>query len=723
MTGPDPVDTVEGIVERVLFRSDDGQFTVLLLRVDGRSDVLKVAGQVGDAGEGQLWRFLGEHEDHPKYGSRLRAVSAYPVTPSSVEGLRRYLGGGRFSGVGEKAAGRLVDAFGSRTLDVLAGQDDVKIKGISKKTLTRLRESVRGERHRNEALGFLSGLGLGPSASQKVFDRFGERTIGSVRADPYVLADEIRGIGFLTADQLAANLGIRDDHPSRLRAGLLYALKQAAEQGHVGVPRERLVTAASGLLSVDPLPLEAALERAEVERRIVLDDAGGDVVLCYLPFLHAAEVESARLVEAMRDRAPLLDPGAPVPPLPDFLSDEQRAAVELLLRSPAALLTGGPGVGKTTVLKAYVEAAESLGKKILLAAPTGRAARRMEEAAGRPATTLHRLLGLIPSEMGVDSLPTLEIECDALAVDETSMLDIVLFTHVFRSLPTGASVVLVGDPHQLPSVGPGDVLNGLLRAEAAPVARLTRIFRQDEAGLLVPNAHRVLGGRLPEPPPPGAVSDYYFMERDLPEEGAELIRDLVTERLPKRFGFDPREDVQVLCPMHRGAPGTERLNAMLQSALNGAEPGVVRGDRTLRRGDRVIAIRNDYVRFVANGEVGRVTSADPDTGRLEVLISGRTHVYRGAETDDLAPAFALTVHKSQGSEYPAVVLPLFTEHFPMLRRSVLYTAMTRAKKLLIIVGQKRALTLAVGEARRSERFSLLETRLGGPGPAAFSGED
>jgi exodeoxyribonuclease V alpha subunit len=333
------------------------------------------------------------------------------------------------------------------------------------------------------------------------------------------------------------------------------------------------------------------------------------------------------------------------------------------------------------------------------------------------------LLGLPPADVGVEAAPSQELECDALAVDETSMLDLVLFTHVFRALPPAASVVLVGDPHQLPSVGPGDVLNSLLRSGAAPTARLTRIFRQDEAGLLVPNAHRVLAGKTPEPPPPGALSDYYFLERETAEEGAALVRDLVLERLPRKFGFDPREDVQVLCPMHRGPTGTERLNAALQDALNGAEPALKRGERTLRRGDRVIALRNDYVRFVANGEVGRVRAVDPDTGRLEAVFSGKTHVYRGAEADDLAPAFALTVHKAQGSEYPAVVLPLFTDHFPMLRRSVLYTAMTRARKLLIVVGQKRALALAVGEARRAERFSLLERRLGGDGFSARFAED
>jgi exodeoxyribonuclease V alpha subunit len=718
MSEPVSAETVEGVVERVLYRSDDGQFAVLLVREDGKDGVVKAAGPLGDAGEGQLWRLSGEIEEHPKYGARLKVSVAFPVTPSTNEGLRRYLGGGRFAGIGAKAAKKLVARYGSRTLDVLAGDEEIALKGLKKEKLQALREAVRADRLRAEALGFLAGLGLGPSLSQKALDRFGERTVAAVREDPFALADEVRGIGFATADGVASALGVRGEHPARLRAGVLHALRQAAEQGHVALPRSRLVAAAARVLVADPGVVEEACGAAVAAGRLVEDDAGGDEPLCYLPFLHAAEREAASLVGAIGARRPLLAADAPVPDFPDFLSDEQRTAVELLLRRPLALLTGGPGVGKTTVLKAWVAAAEGLGRKILLAAPTGRAARRMEEATGRPAATLHRLLGLLPSEIGVAQLPTQAFDCDALAVDETSMLDLVLFTHVLRSLPPHASLVLVGDPHQLPSVGPGDVLAALLRSGAAPVARLTKIFRQDESGLLVPNAHRVLGGRLPEPPAAGAVSDYYFMERETAEEGALLVRDLVVDRLPKKFGFDPREDVQVLCPMHRGPVGTEGLNRLLQDALNAGEPALKRGDRVLRRGDRVIALKNDYVRFVANGEVGRVVSCDPEVGSLEVVFGQKLHVYRGAELDELAPAFALTVHKSQGSEYPAVVLPLFTDHFPMLRRAVVYTAMTRAKRILVVVGQKRALQVAVAEARRAERFGALDRRLGGRGAAA-----
>jgi exodeoxyribonuclease V alpha subunit len=706
-------ETVEGVVERVLYRSEDDDFTVLLVRVERRPDLVKAAGPVGEVAEGQTWRFAGEPEDHPKYGARLKIVAAYPVTPSSVEGLRRYLAAGRFPGVGERVASHLVDAYGTRAFDVLAGDQPLKIPGLGKKRAVELRAAIRKDRVRCETLAFLAGLGLGPTVAVRVHRRFGDETTSTVRKNPYVLADEVRGVGFLTADAVAASLGIRGDDPHRLRAGLVYSLRQAADQGHSALPVARLTTAAARLLEADEAVVSGALDAAAAEGRLTVDDAGGDAPFAYLVFLHAAELEAAGSVLRFVGRTPLLAAdGRAAPPLPDFLSDEQRAAVELLLRRPIALLTGGPGVGKTTVLKAWVGAAEALGKSVRLAAPTGRAARRMEEATERPASTLHRLLGIIPSDIGGPQPPIEPIECDALAVDETSMLDLVLFTHLLRALPPHASLVLVGDPDQLPSVGPGDVMNALIRSGVAPVARLTRIFRQDSAGLLVTNAHRVLAGRPPETPAAGALADYYFMERATPEEGAELVRELVVERLPKRFGFDPREDIQTLCPMHRGAHGTENLNAVLQQALNGAEPAFRRGNRLFHRGDRVIALRNDYVRFVANGEVGRVIRADDETATLEVAFSGKVHVYRGAEADELSPAFALTVHKAQGSEYPAVVLPLFTEHFPMLRRAVLYTAMTRAKKLLVVVGQKRALAAAVADARRSERFGLLARRLG-----------
>ncbi|HYC77259.1 MAG TPA: ATP-dependent RecD-like DNA helicase, partial [Planctomycetota bacterium] len=395
-------DSVEGVVERVLFRSEDDAFAVVLVRVDGRDALVKAAGALAEAGEGEVWRLAGAVEEHPRYGERLVVTTAYPVTPGSVAGLERYLGGGRFPGVGRKVAETLVAQFGSKTFDVLASADKLKIPGLGRKKLAALRAAVREDRMRCETLAFLSGLGFGPSTAGRVFQRFGDRTVAQVREDPYVLADEVRGVGFTLADQAASALGVRGDHPSRLRAGVLHVLKQAAEQGHVAVPVDAATPRAARLLDVDVDLCADALRRAEADRRLVIDDAGGDVAYAYLPFLHAAETEAALAVKRLAERPALLAPDAPAPVEPPaMLSEEQRAAVDLLLRRPLALLTGGPGVGKTTVLRAFVDAAVAAGAKVELAAPTGRAARRLEETVGRPARTLHRMLGLLPSDAGL----------------------------------------------------------------------------------------------------------------------------------------------------------------------------------------------------------------------------------------------------------------------------------------------------------------------------------
>jgi exodeoxyribonuclease V alpha subunit len=552
MVDPPVAASIEGVVERVIFRSEDAAFGVLLVRKEEGSPAVKVAGPVGDAAEGALWRFTGAIEDHPKYGERLVAALAHPVVPETREGIRRYLSALGVKGLGAKSVDRLLDAFGDATLDALSKDEPPKVKGVASKVVLELREIVRRDRARADALSFLASAGLGPQISRRVFERFGASAVVIARANPFVFADEIRGVGFATADAAARKLGFPPEHPSRLRAGVLHALRSAAEQGHAGLPETRLIAAGTRLLGLDDATVSGAVSTAETLGDVVADDAGGDETLIYAPPLHAAECEAARLSRALSERRPILDPSIDVPTLPTGLSEEQREAVALLLRKPFALLTGGPGVGKTTVLRAWADSVAALGANPVLAAPTGRASRRMEEATGRPASTLHRLLRIPPSDV-LSKEPPEPIDCDALAIDEASMLDLVLFVQVLRALPPHATLVLVGDPHQLPSVGPVDVLNALLRSGVAPAARLTRVFRQERGGVLVANAHRVLSGLLPEPAPIGADSDFYFMERDDAEEGALLVRDLVVERLPRRYGFDPREDVQTLSPMHRGA--------------------------------------------------------------------------------------------------------------------------------------------------------------------------
>lgn len=460
---------------------------------------------------------------------------------------------------------------------------------------------------------------------------------------------------------------------------------------------------------------------AEASGRIVVERAFEGVCRVYHPDLFALEVEASRRISRLMLRPALLQDDSDVPTqLPEHLSDEQKQAVRLLLTRPLALLTGGPGVGKTTVIDSLVKCVTALGKSVQLAAPTGRAARRMEEATGRAAATIHRLLGIQPTDHYDDRLPPQPVLADVLVVDEASMLDLPLFVQILRGLVGKTSLILVGDPDQLPSVGPGNVLADLLSSRMIPTVSLSRIFRQEHGGLLVRNAHAIREGQFPEMPEPHEVTDFYYMERNDASEGCALIRELVARRLPQKFGLDPSEDIQVLTPMHKGACGTESLNAVLQDALRDGSRSAKRGERVFREGDRVIATRNDYERSLANGETGRVVGVIDSTGEVSVAFGSTIHRFGAGEWDDLQLSYTLTVHKAQGSEYAAVVLPMFNEHWPMLRRSVLYTAMTRARRLLVIVGQRSALSRAIADARRADRFSLLVSRLTGEPPRDLS---
>jgi exodeoxyribonuclease V alpha subunit len=698
-------------IDEVLFQAPDSSFVVVRGVASGEGGPLIAAGPIGEAHPGDTFRLSGAFEDHPRFGRRFRVSAAIPVTPSTEDGIRRFLSSGRFEGIGRKTADRVVNALGLQTFEVLLdGKGLPSVQGVGRKKLAKLAEALRGERQRIECIAFLAGLGLTIALANRTLDAFGTEAPKLVRQNPYSLSTEIDGIGFLTADRIAAALGVSGDHPLRIQAGLLHVVDVLADDGHVCVSTGHLFRRAGHLLGVEEDVLQAALSVLESQERLTLESAFGDEVRVYRPDLHLAERDVARMLRHEAPRTPILESVDDLEqPLPSRLSDEQREAVILLLTHPIAILTGGPGVGKTTVLQAVARAAESAGRKVVLAAPTGRAARRITETSGIEAFTIHKLLGLRPDSGRSSAAPTLRVEADALIIDEASMLDLKLFAHVLRQLDPSASLILVGDKDQLPSVGPGDVLNDLIQSGAIPVARLERIFRQESAGFIVRNAHRALAGLPPVLPSPGELADFYFMEREDPAAGAELIRDLVSSRLPTRMGFDPRNDIQVLAPMHRGLTGTDHLNALVQEALNPGAESVSRGDVTFRVGDRVIYTRNDYDRDLANGDLGRVTAVEPKTKTVSVLFGGVPHRFEA--WSDLKLAFALTVHKSQGSEYPVVILPLFLEHRVMLRRAVIYTAMTRAKKLLILVGQHAALSRALSETRRDLRGSLLRARL------------
>ena len=710
-------------VERVLHRSDDGAFAVILALMES-GQRFKAAGRISGGYEpGDVLALLGEWEDHPKFGKGYKVRLAWPSLPASEEGVLRYLRSGRIPGIGQKMAERIVAQFGKETMTVLE-ENPARLKevpGMGRKRLAQLMEAISDGRVQREAMIFLHGLGLGPALALKVWECHGSETQGVVHRNPYALASSIEGIAFVTADRIARSLGIEPDAAVRLRAGVRHALEKSSEQGHLCLPLGLCVERVAGLLSVAGTQVVETLERMTSDRSLRIcqvvapTSADAPEPLVYLAVLEKAESEVARLLGVLEEApfsevAPYRDSVRERQSIP--LSEAQRSGLVTLSNAKVGILTGGPGVGKTTVLRELVRHFEQSSLEVALASPTGRAARRLEEATGRTAHTLHRLFGL---QIGGRSVhQNKNLEADVLVVDEVSMLDLPLFVRVLKRMPPSARLILVGDPDQLPSVGPGSVLSDLIQSDRFPTVQLTEVFRQAEQSSIVRNAHRVRTGHMPQFDPPGSDGDCFFVERADGEQGAEMILKIALDRVPMRYGLDPVKDVQVLSPMHRGAAGVENLNARIQEAMHGDRDSLEYGSRKFHLGDRVMQIKNDYDRGVMNGDMGFVEELFPDRGALVVDLEGRDPLLiERKQLDELEPAFALTVHKSQGGEYPVVILSLFTEHHVMLRRHLLYTAMTRAQRVLVIVGNERAISRAVANQSVEVRYGALLERLQG----------
>jgi len=726
---PDPTPaqrvTLEGILDREIFANDERSHVVAEL-VTKRGERRVVAGDLGGCAVGDSVVVEGRPVTHPRFGAQIRVESVRWVPPASEEGMRRFLGGGSVEGVGEVLAGRIVDAFGADTMRVL--NDEPKrlreVPGLGKKRVDVISAAWARARTRNEEKAFLAGLGLGPGMSTRVQRALGENAAQVVRKDPFVLAQLVDGIGFRRADEIARRLEVAPDSPQRLRAGLEFALAEFADEGHVYAPRTRLVDAAQRLLSLAPGPIEDALAQLLQEKALVQEPLDGDAAI-YLPRLHAAEREVAE--ELSRRLGPVAK-GASVdaaraldwaqPRVGVDLTDDQRDALSLLMNERTAVLTGGPGVGKTTIVRALVEIFERKGMRVALAAPTGRAARRLAETSLRPAATIHRLLEFNPRKGGFARTRGNPLEKDVVIIDEMSMVDLPLMRDLLRAVPLPSRLLLVGDADQLPSVGPGDVLRSLVASGRIPVARLTKILRQEEGSTIVRAAHAVLHGDVPDFPT-GEGEGAFFIVRVDAGAARRTVVEVVTRRLPQRFGLDPLRDVQVLTPMNRGPLGVAELNDALkavlnpaQSALFGADPERAASTKSplLAPGDRVIQTRNNYDLDVMNGEIGSIVARDGN-GDLLVDFEDRNVRYPVANLGELALAYAITVHKSQGCEFKAVVLALSMQHFVLLRRNLLYTALTRAKRLLVVVGTHRALKTAVEMGVVEQRASLLERRL------------
>ena len=720
--GEKPADTtIEGTVERVVYSGGDGAFTVARLKVDKGGAVVTVVGSLVGIPAGAVLRVSGRFETTARFGEQFRVERYTEVAPQTIDGLRRYLGSGLIKGIGPEFASRIVDRFGIETLEIL-DRDPARISevpGIGPSRARAIRQAWSAQREVRKVMVFLQGYGVSPAFAARIYKKYGAAAIARVREDPYRLAFDVWGIGFLSADKLAAALGVARDAPSRAEAGVRHVLDDESGNGHVFVPRPRLAQKAAALLDLPEDSADAAIDRLAKAGDVALDASVVDdprAPAAYEAGLYRAETALAaglrKLLAAPAPRLEIDEPRA----LAWYereagiaLARQQAEAVKTALSAKVAVITGGPGVGKTTIVRGIVSILRRKGAAVALAAPTGRAAKRLADATGVPASTLHRLLEWRPAEASFARNAARPLEADVLIVDEASMVDVRLGADLVAALPPAARLVLVGDVDQLPSVGPGTVLADVIASGAVPVVRLTEIFRQAAQSLIVVNAHRIHDGDMPELGA-GAERDFFFLEEDDPAKAAALIRDLVTTRLPRKYGLQPHE-IQVLSPMHRGELGAGNLNALLQEALTTGALSVERGARSLRVGDKVMQVRNDYDKEVWNGDCGVIERIDTENDALTIRFDDRAVEYAFDELDTLALAYAATVHKSQGSEYAAVVIPVHTQHYVMLQRNLLYTAVTRGKRLVVLVGTRKALSLAVRNADVAARCSGLAARL------------
>jgi exodeoxyribonuclease V alpha subunit len=660
---------------------------------------------------------------HPKFGQQLQVDTFVHVIPSTLAGIRGLLASGRIRGIGPKMAERIVDRFKLATLEVIEQDPDrlLEVSGIGPKTLKRIKESWVKHRGIQQIMVFLTGHGVTPGIAVKVYNRYGASGLEVVRSNPYRLAEEVFGVGFRTADTIGQKLGIAEDAPERLEAGLLFVLEEATGNGHVFLPREEALGMAAELLGIVTEHLGSALTRLQQRERVVIRSRGDNEPAVYPKRLEIAEQTVAAQLRATLQASSGL-PKIDVPRAIAWyenrskirLAPRQREALSAALADRVVVVTGGPGTGKTTLVRGVVQILTQKSQAVLLAAPTGRAAKRLKETAGVNARTIHRLLEFNPRTSSFSRNRDNPLEADVVVLDEVSMLDVELAAHLVRAVPETCRLVLVGDSDQLPSVGPGNVLADLISSGMVRVVRLVDIFRQADRSLIVENAHRINRGRMPTSGTSDDLSDFYFVARDDPAEAANLAIEFVTRRIPQRFGLDPLDHIQLLSPMHRGELGVTNLNERLQALLAPEGDEVVVGSRSFRHGDKVMQTRNNYDLDIFNGDIGRVVSVNTEERELVVLFDGRRVVIETGDLEDLVPAYACTIHKSQGSEYPAVVIVLHHQHHVMLQRNLLYTAVTRGRKLVVIVGSRRALGRAVRNATVRERYTMLAERLREP---------
>ena len=725
--GSQELEVLAGLVERVTYHNAENGFCVLRAKARGHRDLVTVVGHAAIISAGEWITASGEWINDRTHGQQFKARFMRTSAPSSIEGIEKYLGSGMIRGIGPVYAKKMVKAFGEQVFDIIEAEPDRlrEVTGIGAVRAKRITDAWAEQKIIREIMVFLHSHGVGTARSVRIYKTYGADAVQVMTENPYRLARDIRGIGFKTADAIAMKLGFEKTAMIRVRAGISYALTEAMDNGHCGLPTKELTPLAVELLEVPEELVQTALDLELVEGTVVADTVG-DMPCVFLGGLYRAEkVIAERIKELLNGTLPwaTIDPDKALPWIEQktglALAPSQVAAIRLSLMSKVLVITGGPGVGKTTIVNAILRILAAKGVDLLLCAPTGRAAKRMTEATGFEAKTIHRLLEVDPKAGGFKRNDANQLDCDLLVVDETSMVDIMLMQALVKAIPNSAALLIVGDIDQLPSVGPGQVLADIIASGTVPVVRLTEVFRQAAQSRIITNAHRINQGIIPDLARPEGESDFFFVPADDPETAVARIVELVKTRIPERFGLDPIRDIQVLCPMNRGGVGARSLNVELQKALNPA------GDRKVERfgwtfapGDKVMQIENDYDKEVYNGDIGYIDDVDPDAGELTASFDGRAVTYGFGELDTLVPAYAATIHKSQGSEYPAVVIPVLTQHYTMLQRNLLYTGVTRGKRLVVLVGQRKAVAIAVRNVSGRRRWSKLNEWLNPEGACA-----
>ena len=711
-----PNELLGGLIERVTFHNEGNGFCVLRIKARGHKELVTVVGHAATVTAGEWITASGIWVTDRDHGQQFKAAFLKTSAPTSLDGIEKYLGSGMIRGIGPVYAKKLVRAFGDQVFTVIEEQPErlAEVEGIGPIRRERMVSAWADQKVIREIMLFLHTHGVGTARAVRIFKTYGTDAVRVMTENPYRLARDIHGIGFRTADEIARKMGIERDAPIRVRAGISYALMEARDEGHCGLPQEELIPLAERLLEVPTGSIESAIQEELLDGAIIADRVQ-ETECVFLTPLYRNEQGIAALLQALRaGSAPWAGIAADAAigwvqkRLGIALAESQQSAIRMVLQEKAALITGGPGVGKTTLVNAILNILDAKRLRIALAAPTGRAAKRMSETTGKEAKTIHRLLEINPQGGGFKRKEDYPLDIDLLVLDECSMIDVPLMHAILKALPPEAGLLMVGDPDQLPSVGPGQVLADLIAAKTIPEVHLTEVFRQAAQSRIIQAAHRINAGHVPDLRNPEGLSDFYFIAAEDPAEAADKLVKLVTTHIPRRFRLDPLQDIQVLCPMNRSALGARALNDALQAAINGeSAPAIEKFGRRFAPGDKVMQIQNDYEKEVFNGDIGFVQDVDIEESTLAVDFEGRVVGYGFGELDLLQPAYAITVHKSQGSEYPAVVIPMSTQHYPMLQRNLLYTAVTRGKRLVVLVGQKKAVAMAARNGSGKRRWSKL----------------